>query len=85
MGSSDKRQATVAQRIYPHTQKRLRSLAKGRGLDCAALLDQLVPHKRRSDGYGPCIFCSAEMKNPRGKHRGHKSFCVLWEDKELPE
>lgn len=79
----ESRKATVAQRIYPHTMKRLESWAKDHGVDRAEALEMLVPKKRKKDGYGDCRMCDAEdIRNPRGRHDAHEKHCVLWEDKK---
>lgn len=76
------RKATVAQRIYPHTLKRLDTWAKDHHVDRAEALEMLVPKKRKKDGYGDCRMCDAEdIRNPRGRHNGHKNWCVLWDEK----
>ena len=45
----DKRKASQATRIYPHTLEGLKALAKAKGVDCAEMLDILVERAKRKD------------------------------------
>lgn len=75
---SESRKATDLQRIYPTTRQRLVRHAKDRGMSVPALLDELVPHVRRSMETGECRYCDRSMKNPRGRHGEHDPRCVLY-------
>jgi len=44
---AETRKASVATRIYPHTKEQLEKLAKKAGLDCAAMLAQLIDKASR--------------------------------------
>ena len=77
---SDSRRAVHKIRCLPTTLRRLNNLKKETGKDIPTLLEELVPHKRKKDGFGTCRYCDAETKNPRGRHDAHERWCVLWAD-----
>lgn len=43
----EKRKASLATRIYPHTMDALKKLAKAKGVDCAQMLEILVDKAKR--------------------------------------
>lgn len=73
---TESRKATETTRLYPDTKKRLEKLARLRGMDMSALMEELVP-KVGPRAHGKCRNCEKEMMNPLGRHKDHEAWCVL--------